>query len=378
MGGAWWHLPGPGEFVNRTAEGLRDGRNVILALPQHLPLGLEAAVRACVEVGLSTGGPEWNGYSAEGPDGLPPARQLFTRFAPSAPAAELRSASALCRQEEFGGKVIWVRGLTEDNWPAWRDFLRNYAHVSRTVPQFHRTLIVAPLMGRVALAAPEEDVALGVQRYHGCVDPLDMQVYTHVLLRRRRLPPRQFALATAVITELSLWDPAVSDRLVQQPLEGIVRWRDCAWARELAQERGWGAHEGDPEKGWAEGKCDRVGGRLRWHAAALPEAARERELERRVWAAQVRVLLPLVEQQRQECIERFAGVLKGPFVFADGSCVEDAHDLEIGQLEWQLSRQGLAVPAFVRTLKKIRNQLAHLEPLEGELLQSEVLRDPEG
>ena len=33
----WWLLPGPGDFVRRGADELREGRNLALALPRHLP-----------------------------------------------------------------------------------------------------------------------------------------------------------------------------------------------------------------------------------------------------------------------------------------------------------------------------------------------------
>jgi hypothetical protein len=49
MSKVWWRLPGPCHFIEWAAEEFRDGRNLVLGLPEHLPSGLEDAVRTAFD-----------------------------------------------------------------------------------------------------------------------------------------------------------------------------------------------------------------------------------------------------------------------------------------------------------------------------------------
>ncbi len=364
MSAAWWRLAGPSNFVERVAEEFRDGRNLILALPEHLPSGLEQAVRTAFD---PTGMIEWVGMAV---DDRPPLSQLFERFASDTAPDLLRNISTLSQQDGFQGRVIWLREIGS-TWGAWRSFLTEYGHLCQSLSRFERTLFGVEAIGEPALTLPVENVCLSAHRWSGVVDPLDSQVYATGLLRSRRFPAVQKALVAAMLAAVASWDPIVSERLAEEPLEILLR--PHAVLREIGRERGWCCPTPDSEHAWALGLRDNFGGRTLWHSSVLAANPSDREIERRIWGAQVRVLLPYVEECRHELLDRLTGVVRLPFRLPDGRTVSDLHELEVGQLEHCVSAMGLPVPPDITILKRVRNHLAHLEVLNSELLSSAIL-----
>jgi hypothetical protein len=373
VGRFWWLLPGPAEFIRGVADELREGRNLVLLLPRHLPDGLADAVRA--ERFPGGDGDSWRRL-APTPEGPSPARQIAERFLQSVPSGPV-DASWLASQEHFAGKVVWLEELAEEIWLPWRDFLAAYAHASRSRSLLDRTVFVAELIGLVPSAAPVEDVALAVRRWSGAVELLDQLLYVTQLMRDRRMPPLQRDIYGGVISRLALWDPEVSEALIDLPLQQVLQPNEALAA--LAKRRGWTTLSQDPDICWREGIVDHVGGGAQVHSAVLAAAGDSRgadEVSRRIWSAQVGVLLPYVEGRRRELLERVDGQLIGPFRFSDGLVVQDPRDLEIGQIEYQLTLRGRKVPPVVSILKQIRNRLAHLEVVGVELLQDAELTRP--
>ena len=45
---AFWNLPAPARFLRRVIEDLREGNNVVVALPDHAPQGWSTALRAAL------------------------------------------------------------------------------------------------------------------------------------------------------------------------------------------------------------------------------------------------------------------------------------------------------------------------------------------
>jgi hypothetical protein len=269
-----------------------------------------------------------------------------------------------------------VEDLSAKSWPAWRVFLQEYAHDCRSRPLLERLTLVAPLAGAAGCRPPDEDVALAVRHWAGVVEPLDQLLFVYHLLRLRPMPRLQRDVFAAVIAGLALWDPAVSRTLVELPFAEVLAPAEVLAA--LARERGWAVLPGEATIGWQEGMVDQFAGAERTHSSALAELDRARgadELQRRIWSAQVGVLLPYVEGRRRELLEGLGGQLTGPFHFDSGLVVSDIRDLEIGQIEYQLTASGRRVPRVVRLLKEIRNRLAHLEVVGADLLDpSELLR----
>ena len=123
---------------------------------------------------------------------------------------------------------------------------------------------------------------------------------------------------------------------------------------------------------------DMVDGIEKEHSALLALRHDARALQRRIWNAEVGVMLPFVEEQRQDILARFAGVLRVPFMTRFGEEITDIRDLEIGHIESQLANNpavSSSIRQLITQLRTIRNALSHLESLDPALLLSgEVLR----
>jgi hypothetical protein len=69
------------------------------------------------------------------------------------------------------------------------------------------------------------------------------------------------------------------------------------------------------------------------HSAALALADLQGTVRRRIWSAEVGVMLPFVEERHQKILSHLAGVLKVPFTTGFGELISDVHDSEIGHIE---------------------------------------------
>lgn len=379
MSRLWWQLPGPSRFVARIVQDLRDGKNVVLCLPEHVPDGLASAIRSAL--GDSE---EWSWYTLrvrEEDGAADPVRLLFSRFVPHARPDALWNAGALVTEEALAGKLLWLDGFTPPVWPAWKAFLEDYEHACRARSVFERTLFCIPLIGTLALDPPGEDVCLAHHSWRGCVDLLDMLVFTATLLQGKQIPDLQKRVIVSIIAHLALWDPTVSEYLARESRDKI--FNPIPLLQGIAKERGWhGENEALLAAPWHAGMLDVVDRVERVHSAVLAAHGADSTIQRRIWSAEVGVMLPFVEERRQDILTRFAGVLCVPFTTRFGEVITNVRDLEIGHIERQLA-DNPAVSAemrqLIKQLRKIRNDLSHLEPLDPELLLSgEVLRASHG
>jgi hypothetical protein len=185
------------------------------------------------------------------------------------------------------------------------------------------------------------------------------------------MPDLYRRIATTIVARLALWDPEVSQRLARENMRRILEPIEVL--KRIAIDRDWATLDGRKSPvSWHSGARGLFDGKERTHSAVLAVDDPHNELRRRVWSAQVEVVFPLIEEKRQELIETLARIL------TDRS-VSDLQDMEIGAIELEISRKGHRVPyelrRQVRRLKEMRNSLAHLEPLNPELLIASEIKD---
>lgn len=372
----WWQMPGPARFAARIAEDLRKGVNIIIGLPEQSPDGLRRAIANH----FGSGGSEWVTLNLAGEADSRPTQQLASRFMPSLDAAALVTASMLATAEDFAGRVLWLDRIAPEQWPAWKEFLTDYEQAQRSSCPFNPTVFCVPLTGELCFALPPEDMRLVHHHWRGMADRLDMLLFTSTIFQERRLPDLQRRLAVSVAAGLALWDPAVSERLAYENLEVILH--PLPVLREMASERGWHKMEdSSANQQWAKGIQNIIEGRQKMHSAvlALNDSG---EIDRRVWSAEVGVMLPFVEEARQTIIAQIANVLTVPFRTRFGNVITDIRDLEIGHIERQVVGNGLpvgeAMRRLIQQLNKIRNHLSHREPLDPMLLIFDDLESLDG
>lgn len=369
---AWWQLPGPAEFAAAIADDIRDRKHVIISLPESAPRDLWKAIRLAGQ-----GDPEWRTLHVDEIGPVDPLELLFARFVPDRPPQALWDVGMLITQEAFAGRVIWLDGLDATTWPAWKRFLAEYSHASRSCSVLDRTVLCVCLRGGLTLTPPPEDVLLVHHRWQGVVNELDTLLLASSLMHERGLPRLHLRLASATIARIALWDLGLAERLAHEDAPTIVEPREMLI--EVAQSRGWTVQDLQSPT-WHRGMSDLVDGVERTNSALLALLDPADELRRRLWQAQVGVMFPLVEEKRQQILDRLAHLLRVPFTTRFGDIISDVRELEIGHINNQITRERLPVDRgtrqLVRCLRDIRNSLSHLEPVPAELLLSTTLQEP--
>lgn len=370
MARVWMQLPGPAGWVATVVDELRAGRNVVLCVPEYAPA--DEDLRTAIRLGLDHDH-EWRTLrvpsDGEGP--AKPVEFLFSSLAPRAPGHEVQNVGTLLRQDGFGGCFIWLDGIDAAAWPTWRQFLTEYSHACRATSLLDRTVFCVLLRGGLALEPPTEDVCLALHRWHGVVESLDAALLAAQLVQGRGLPRLQKRVTVAIVAQLAQWDLTVVERLALEDLQHLLD--PVQILQEIARERQWS--QVDAEAGactWHRGMADCVDAEMQVHSAILALRDPPIGLERRLWTAQVGVLLPFVEEQRQGVLIQLGGFLTTPFKTRFGYTITDIKDLEIGHIKAQIVSNGLPVPPTTRNLVQclvdIRNALAHLERVPLELL----------
>ncbi len=367
MNSVWWTLPGPAKFVSHIVGDMRDGRNIVICMPEFGPKGIRAAVRRSLG---EPGAYQWHNIDGDLiKNQSTPLNLIYDRIVCNADPQKVRTVETLVKEETFQGKIIWVENITGNSWPLWKELLVEYEPYARSKSLLDRTLFCCPLEGEIAIDPIGQDVCLSLRKWSGIVNRLDMLIYAASMLEQRDLPPLQSEIAVMIITGLALWDAEVCDILAQNNIENILH--PVNTLREIGGKRGW-TNDGLPKEEilWHRNMKDIFDGNEEIHSAVLALSGNNRDLNQRIWAAEVGVMLPFVEQQRRMILSEIPTILKKPFMTRFGEKIEDPLELEIGHIDSIVANDRIEVRPAIRRmlpiLRDIRNRLSHLETLNVE------------
>lgn len=375
MDAQWWLLPGPQRFVDTLFRGLLDGRCLAVALPRFAPAGLGTALGDRVH---SSG--LWVCHRLDLRDeacaGAPPASVILRQCGLGLPSGRLADASGLATCEAFGQHAVLVEGGPPATWGAWREFLTRYAAASRALPEHARGRLCLVAEGCSERDLPVADVTLGVHRWRGVLDRLDVMLFAAGMVRERTMPRLHRELVLALAVELGGTDPELVANLAT--LDVAAATSPAPALEAFAARRGWSAAT---TVDWAQGTHDVIAAQDVVHAALLVHRQDGvREIARRVWRAELGLLFPFIEEYRVRLIEQLGTRLRVPWSTPRGE-VRDRRDLEVAHLLAQ-ARTIRGVERYVPLLEHLRvmrNALAHLEPVPPDVLAApEVLRAYEG
>lgn len=362
MKAPFWQLPGPSSYVEKIHYDLTDCKNVVAVLTRITPDGLHDRLQDSVE-GSGLG---WSRvYERPGPGS--PAQWLAARFgeklSPWATPVDMRDNQA------FAG-TTFVVDLPDD--PAvlgdWAAFMQQYAQACGGVDNYMVPRLLAFWPGPDFL--PVSDMRLSVHHWSGVLDSTDIHLLAALKMRRAHLSPLARNLSAALAAKVSGGDPLLCEQLCLMSLAEMMLPHNCL--RKYAEEMGW-----DPTELASEhrGTLVRVDNTVREHPALLATQRRDKEVEALVWSAQVGVLMPLIEERRQEIIGRLEGSLVRQENLRPGHTSREVDDLEIGQIHYQINNLASHVPRNIKEqvgrLRRVRDSLAHREALPAEFLLDE-------
>ena len=337
-----WGLPGPTGFLDVVERSLRGGASVVVRFPRRMATRFDDAVQDRCDFA------RWTVFQ---PDGArAPCESLLARFAPNG-----SSLADLCEASRFQGRLIWIDNLDRDTWPKYREFLTDYAQFSRNVPRLGRTRFIACLEGAPPEHAPLRDAALDVHEWKGVVNEMDLLFLAYERLGVRDVNGTMRSLLATTVARVAAWDLDVAERLLNEDDDDIID--PVRVLRSIAREMGWTS---TTPADWALGTASETGA---IHAVLASLDSPPREVHRRIWSAEASVLLPIIDEQRNEIIRdnrrRIVTHLN-----TDGDTT-DPLDLDIGRLMGLVQRPGFSRDVFdrVQRLHKARNHLSHLTPL---------------
>ncbi len=286
----WWHLPGPAGYIRRAIDYIQEGCNVILQTPLNFPQGLTNALRAVYKEQENL---RWILLNCPKADQNDPAKFISSQL--SIDADDNRSIEGLLESASFQGNLIFVTGFNEDQWRAWTEFIVEYEHACRPLNTLRRTLFILQPEGPLGASLPNNGICLKCHRWDGAVNELDMALFvstiipdtvTHLLERR---------LTISIVTQLARWDRQLAENLVGESLETLLEPKLVL--QQYASSRGWcGSSVNDCA--CLNGSGYRFGGEFEVHSAMLAAKNQDRELHRRIWKAELSILLPFVEELR--------------------------------------------------------------------------------
>ena len=214
--------------------------------------------------------------------------------------------------------ILWIDAMNENAAAAeWAEYARRYTCLEKT-PR------ICIAMSAACAEACREDKGLRRRLWRDFVTASDARVLMERIGRRFGRSREHIALKSALIAELAGPDLAFAERLAREPLGRILSAKDHP-----------------------------------------PE---------RIWAAQVSVLFPLVERERQRLLDVHRGLWRIPHLREDGEEIQSREDLEIGDMAAQ-ARQVRVLETERRHLdwlRRVRNALAHNEIVPWGTLVSPV------
>lgn len=199
-------------------------------------------------------------------------------------------------------------------------------------------------------------LGLSIRYWDGIVDDVDLLLFASEQLRESVVTPLLRALLANTVARVAAWDFETGAALVAEGVATISAPGECLQGIEHA--KGWTV---DTPVDWRLGTGNRDGvAHAAWAALSDPPE----ELNRRIWSAQLAVLLPWIEERRYELVANHRYEVKR-HMRAAGNAQDDPFALEVGDLHALFSRRGADrhVRRLVRCLRDARNSLAHRQRL---------------
>jgi hypothetical protein len=211
-------------------------------------------------------------------------------------------------------------------------------------------------------------VGLSTRRWDGWLQRHDIFVFSTTCVREQKTG-LETDLVTALVSALGGWDPELCARLAEHEISELLL--PTGLLREFAAERCWSFSTSPlDDVSWSQGLWQNYLGSQAPHTCFAEFLSGSRHIDHLIWRAEIGVLMPYIEEKRQQLIERYRSHFKLPH-WTNFGVIEDVYDLEIRHVELLLGRSGVISrhhAKFVSQLKEARNALAHLEPVDPDLL----------
>ena len=378
-------MPGPARFVRHIAADMANGKNVIVGLPPHAPTHLLEHLHRQPQPGI--GANSWQFLSPPIlTKHLSPAEWLWQHWKlnQDGPCPKGFSAQDLAQRPDFPlGQRVVLQDIEQEEWPRWFDFLDNYANQAQQTSLLRRTVFCCLVRSPAVLATHSQlrQAHARVHLYQNCCSQLDAQLFVSGNLNAAVQQSGRSALALEIRHELAAIlfrnDPVAALRVAEMPEPQLSDLQEII--EDTRKTKGWTeSKRPTPAEEWAHGWTDTFTQPI-WRHPGAPYANSPRQwAEMALWQAQIRVLLPWLEQHRRELLRipalQAALASKLPYTSTESRDPVTKYKidtLELGEMHYLL--EGCATLRALRgkvyKLKKCRNELSHLRPLHWSTIE---------
>lgn len=343
----WTDLPGPSSFLTRVEQDLRESKSVLAVVPSCFDDRWINEIRSRMEDCY-----EW-------------------RVAPSTPEEFLNEISnrndglAFIKPQEIIEAGICRQGFVLTNppgntWEKWASFLQNFAELNRGVEDLNRNVFLISTPERTS-RLPNQPL-LSELYIDGFIRHEDPFFYSAQALEPDETDGLWRRIRMHISSEIAHWDFDLCDQLCELPILSLLDPYD--WLRQRGKSRGWHglSKASDPEILRQLGLVFTVEKNEIMHSVLLALDGNKTEINKRVWIAQVRVLFPIIEEQRIRLIRDLRKIDPATIRAWENEPEIDG-DLEIGALSFRMSRSRFSqkLTNYAFRLRKVRNKLAHLQ-----------------
>ena len=358
----WWDkITGPHAVVTEVADALLDNHIVVLAVPSDLPWRhsmrqtihhLIGTASACRDIVIH----EIDAVD-DNPKNLDPGKFILSEFARDDIYRGYRSGASvqdyITAKEVIRKRIIWVKGLKGDVAKKWIRFCRGFKK-----RKLQDGLFVLEIQNGREHSA--EEAPLEMIDYTDYVSNYDVQLFNSFVLNDQRNYSEEWKnYIASVVASLCETDAEVSSDL----LEGINFTTQSVInkIKDIAQYPQY-------ERRGTENKSNHI----LWYV----RNNQTKELEKRLWRAQLQVLFPIIEMERISLIRKWNENIQKAIDYKPiqqySQDIENAEDVELGTLCYMMNQRTddgqriLYIPDDndrnrILFLHKCRNSLAHVD-----------------
>lgn len=354
----FFSLPGPRRFIEAVSSSIRDGNNVVVAIPMNLPEGLFDAIAR--EIAEYCG---WARVSNDLDTTTNPCSALETIYLRDALPDRCATPVDIARIPQISGGVQHVVP-EESSEKSWLDFLTDYERACRDIRTASRPLFCIQLP-RTRHRVVKEDVCLRSFRWEAIVSLNDMRFFADSIDVPFNVSPIMRKIILEIAVQIAAWDTVLCQLLLN--FGNDVAKRTMYVLKEILDTSD--GHVLDDEELYKLGLVDVFDSERKKHIKNILADRELEELNLRIWKAELTVLMPFIEEERIRLIKEIGARLKLPHEIRFGNPIENPLDLEYSHLNAQIKWFDIKPTQTQRDRIKlylaIRNSLAHMEPLNG-------------
>ncbi len=367
---AIYSYPGPASFVETVVHSLQQSKSVIILSPTHgMPKGCLEAIQ---KVYLEREAGRWKNLPKSD---SAPIDNLLNAFSERSSPVSFPHIQELIDLDSFKNTVISIGTINDKQWSNWSPLVIQFAELNKNIDELIRSRFICILQTNSRAMLSLSDVLLKFVHWDGVIDLLDMTVFAHSIFKYKAWGPVKKELAISICTELAQWDVELCEILSNRSFEELLS--PYSILEEVGKFRGWNLCDSSTQDElWQAGIIHSFNGSNHYHSSYCVLNGNIKVIEKRLWKAQMKVLFPYLEIQRQKFLEEYGHKLLLPHVTSNGEVIENLYDLELGHIDYQLHTNydisNQKIRKVIRRLKEIRNSLAHSRAIPSEQFAPEI------